>query len=101
MKEINIQEETDKFLVNWFKKFVGKYIYFNYKGYKKGEFMNVFFVEKVELRNGRAKAKTGRYDIEENKQSKCSWSLIQALKYKWVVIDKEELNKFLILESLK
>ena len=102
MKEINIREETEKFLFSWFKKFEGKYIYFTYKTYDKNvELMNVFFVEEVALRNEKAKAKVGKFKMEENRQLRCRWGLIRSLKYKWVVIDKKELKKLLILENLK
>ena len=58
MKEINISEELEKFLFNWFKKFEGKYIYFT--TYDK--IMRVFLVEEVALRKGRAKVKIGSCD---------------------------------------
>ncbi|MCK4440541.1 MAG: hypothetical protein KAU90_00950 [Sulfurovaceae bacterium] len=97
MKEINISEELEKFLFNWFKKFEGKYIYFT--TYDK--IMRVFLVEEVALRKGRAKVKIGSCDIGKNEQSRCSWGLISNLRYKWNVVNKKELNKLLILENLE
>jgi len=101
MKEIDIREETEKFLFNYFKKFEGKYIYFMYSIFKE-ELMRIFFIKEVGLRNGKAKAKVCYYDKEKDEISKGRWNLIRTLKDKWIVIDnKKELKKLLILENLK
>jgi len=46
MKEINIREETEKFLFNYFKKFEGKYIYFIYSIFKE-ELMGFSLLKKL------------------------------------------------------
>lgn len=100
MEQINIQKETDTFLLNLFKKLKGKYIYYKSKYFDEDKYA-VWLVEDVEVRKNGTKVKLGIFNLEDKKICSCGWSLIRNLKSEWNVLTEKELNKMIWKGEIK